>query len=42
MTVSAVDDNPTVTVDENTVTVDEGQEATNSGTFGDIEGTRSP
>ena len=38
VTVTAADDNPTVTVDENTVTVDEGQEATNSGTFGDIDG----
>ena len=38
LTVNAVDDAPTVTSDEASVTVDEGQTATNSGTYGDVDG----
>jgi hypothetical protein len=38
LTVNAVDDPPTVTRDEASVIVDEGQTASNSGTYGDVDG----
>ena len=38
LTITAVDDPPTVTVDQASVTVDEGDTASNSGTYGDVDG----
>jgi hypothetical protein len=38
ITVNAVDDDPTVTRDDASVTVNEGAAATNSGTYGDVDG----
>ena len=38
ITVTSVNDNPTVTATNATVTVDEGQTATNTGTYGDVDG----
>jgi uncharacterized repeat protein (TIGR02543 family) len=38
LTITPVDDPPTVTRDEASVTVDEGDTASNSGTFGDVDG----